>query len=326
MADLCHGQKVYWADGGTGKIQRANLDGSNVEDIVTSQPQPVGIAVDVAGGRIYWTDLDADQVFRAGLTGAGPGPIVTSGPVNPQEIAIAGGGRLLWTSGASPGDIQQANLNGSGSGSIGITGLFFPEGIAFSRKEQRIYWVDRAAKRIQRANADGTGKENVIVMDVSADPRHLAIDGSTGKIYWADSGTGSGTGRIRRANANGTDIEDVITGLQVPAGIAIDTAGGKVYWTDTLDNKIRRASLDGADVEEIVVSGLDTPLAIDLWLPLDCDADGIADGVDDCPCSPAPGGIDANGRPLGDCDSDCDLDLADFSCFQLNFSGPQPPS
>ena len=30
-----HAQKMYWTDSGTGKIQRSDLDGSNVEDIVT---------------------------------------------------------------------------------------------------------------------------------------------------------------------------------------------------------------------------------------------------------------------------------------------------
>jgi hypothetical protein len=28
--------KMYWTDWGTDKIQRANLDGTNVEDLVTS--------------------------------------------------------------------------------------------------------------------------------------------------------------------------------------------------------------------------------------------------------------------------------------------------
>ena len=39
------------------KIQRANLDGSNIEDLVTQGVKsPDGIALDVAGGKMYWTD------------------------------------------------------------------------------------------------------------------------------------------------------------------------------------------------------------------------------------------------------------------------------
>ena len=44
--------KMYWTDTGTDKIQRASLDGSNVEDLVTSGlGSPRGIALDVAAGR-----------------------------------------------------------------------------------------------------------------------------------------------------------------------------------------------------------------------------------------------------------------------------------
>ena len=40
--------KMYWTDRGTDKIQRADLDGSNVEDLVTSGLSgPFGIALDL---------------------------------------------------------------------------------------------------------------------------------------------------------------------------------------------------------------------------------------------------------------------------------------
>ena len=38
-------QKMYWTDEATGKIQRANLDGSNVEDLITGLTLPEGIAL-----------------------------------------------------------------------------------------------------------------------------------------------------------------------------------------------------------------------------------------------------------------------------------------
>jgi len=59
---------------------------------------------------------------------------------------------------------------------------------------------------------------------------------------------------------------------------------------------------------------------------LTCDGDEDDDGVigcdDLCPDAPAPGGVDADGRPLGDFDEDCDVDLFDFVIMQLNFTGP----
>ena len=38
-------QKMYWTDTGTDKIQRANLDGSNVEDILAGLSSLRGIAL-----------------------------------------------------------------------------------------------------------------------------------------------------------------------------------------------------------------------------------------------------------------------------------------
>ncbi len=41
-----------------------------------------------------------------------------------------------------------------------------------------------------------------------------------------------------------------------------------------------------------------------------------------CPGAYAPAGTDAQGRPLGDLNGDCKVDLVDFAVFQENFTGP----
>ena len=62
---------MYWTNWeDTGKIQRANLDGSGVEDLVTSGLDiPRGIALDLAGGKMYWTDWGTEKIQRANLDG-----------------------------------------------------------------------------------------------------------------------------------------------------------------------------------------------------------------------------------------------------------------
>ncbi len=59
--------KMYWTDVGTQKVQRANLDGSTVEDLVTiSLGTPVGIATGLGGVGgiapasqvVAWQELD----------------------------------------------------------------------------------------------------------------------------------------------------------------------------------------------------------------------------------------------------------------------------
>ena len=55
--------KLYWATGG--KIQRGDLDGSNIEDVVNREA--ASIALDAMNGKIYWTHAD-DGIYRANLS------------------------------------------------------------------------------------------------------------------------------------------------------------------------------------------------------------------------------------------------------------------
>ncbi len=54
----------------------------------------------------------------------------------------------------------------------------------------------------------------------------------------------------------------------------------------------------------------------------DIDSDGIEDSIDVCCDTPEGAPVDAVGRPLGDIDGDCDVDLADFELLQQSFTGP----
>ena len=84
------GGKMYWTDFETAKIQRANLDGSNVQDLVTrGLSQPDGIALDVAGGKMYWTEQGTDKIRRANLDGSGMEDLVTTGLSHPFGIALS---------------------------------------------------------------------------------------------------------------------------------------------------------------------------------------------------------------------------------------------
>ena len=83
-------------------------------------------------------------------------------------------------------------------------------------------------------------------------------------------------------------------------------------------NQIVRVELTGGNFGECNGYGID-----DLVLAsADCDGDGFLNDKDVCPCVRAPAGVDAQGRPRGDVDSDCDVDLDDHAIMQQNFTGP----
>ena len=56
----------------------------------------------------------------------------------------------------------------------------------------------------------------------------------------------------------------------------------------------------------------------------DLDQDGIEDSRDACPRSPANVPVDETGRPWGDFDRDCDVDLSDIARILKSFTGPLP--
>ena len=82
--------KIYWTSfGDDGSIQRANLDGSNVEDIIaTGLSMPWGLTIDNVNGKIYWTDVIADKIQRANLDGSNVEDVITTGLASPSGIAL----------------------------------------------------------------------------------------------------------------------------------------------------------------------------------------------------------------------------------------------
>ncbi|MCA9981747.1 MAG: hypothetical protein KDD89_12965, partial [Anaerolineales bacterium] len=89
--------KLYWGEMGTGgysqpaAIWRANLDGSNPEEIITGlsayAPEALQIALDTAGNKLYWTQ--GYQLWWANLDGSLPQVIYAI----PDDPGYIGGNR-----------------------------------------------------------------------------------------------------------------------------------------------------------------------------------------------------------------------------------------
>ena len=122
------GDKMYWINverrGIGGKIQRSNLDGNNLEDIVIGLRGPHDIALDMISRKLYWT-ADGNKIQRANLDGSQIEDIIT-GLGNVDKLVLDPvAEKLYWASYAPDtgiGKIQRANLDGSRIKDI-ITGL-----------------------------------------------------------------------------------------------------------------------------------------------------------------------------------------------------------
>ena len=251
--------RIYWRE--VQRIQRANLDGSGIETLIT-RAGASSFALDMDGGKIYWTEFRSIQ--RANLDGSDIETLITSSKHgNLSDIALdVDGGKIYWISdelatfSSIRGNIRRANLDGSNIETL-ITRAE-ASGLALDMDEGKIYWT--ANDQILRANLDGSDVETLIFRPFISG---LTLDVDGGKIYWTDSTRGD----ILRANLDGSDIETLITRAQEVAGevfgLTLDVDGGKIYWTDSSRGNIYRANLDGSDIETLITE-LDSPASVAL--------------------------------------------------------------
>ena len=262
--------KIYWTDSGWSKIQRSNLDGTGVEDLVATNVEsiaPLGLALDVAARKMYWASSGVNggpgKIQRANLDGSGAEDLVTTGLDYPVGLALDGSaGKMYWTD-YNARRIRRANLDGSGMEDLVTTGN--PAGLFLDLNAGKMYWAaGTSGGVIQRANLDGTGVQDIVSR--LGDPYGLALDLNAGKIYWTIKGFFRGSDKIQRANLDGSGVEDLVTtGFGAPSDLALDA--GKLYWTEYGTNvrtgKIRRANVDGSGIQDLV-TGLHHPVGLAL--------------------------------------------------------------
>ncbi|MYA70455.1 T9SS type A sorting domain-containing protein, partial [Candidatus Poribacteria bacterium] len=216
MAD----NKVYWAEqtgDHSGRIHRANLNGTNIQLVRELTTAPHRIALDTANGTLYLTN-SRGKVQQMNLNGSGFEADFIVNLVSPQGIAVdAAGGKVYWTeqTGDHSGRIRRANLNGTNVQLVREL-KSAPQGLAVDPSNERLYLTNSWGK-VQRMNLNGSGFQPNFIVDLNA-PRGIAVDVAGRKIYWTERGS------IRRANLDGSNRQDVARGLGTPVSLALSVA------------------------------------------------------------------------------------------------------
>ncbi|RLC65549.1 MAG: hypothetical protein DRI48_06595 [Chloroflexi bacterium] len=207
------GRKIYWIST-DGLIRRANLDGSEVESIVTIPGAKGAIGIDPiprqsGAAKLYWTQKD-DAIYRANLDGSDVEVVVPAGSAwvwRNNLVINTIVGELYWSEG-NTGKVYRSDLNGGHVETL-VTGLDHPYAAALDVFDNRVYWL--TADRIQRAYLDGSGVEDVCDARTSwwdYAHRPLHVDALNGKVYWRDMGA-----RIWQADLDGANAITVTEGV-----------------------------------------------------------------------------------------------------------------
>ena len=103
---------VWWSEYTSGKIVRANLDGTGVTDVYTGLTQLSGIDLDIENERIFWTQ-NSTRLAVAPLAGGEIVDIVTTGLEGNAGIAWDGTHSWLYYSNNGQNQIKRVRLDGS---------------------------------------------------------------------------------------------------------------------------------------------------------------------------------------------------------------------
>jgi hypothetical protein len=196
--------KLYWSDREGMRVMRANLDGSELEVLVTTgtgaddrgdaENWCVGIALDTARGHFYWSQKGSDNAMVGSLRRAG--------------IAMPEGQSSLDRT-----DIE-----------VLFEGLPEPVDIDLDLQSGHIYWTDRGDDTINRAPIEipagataATRADREILIEDVREAIGVTLDLERGKLFF----TGGTGGRVGMANLDGTGLVDLLTGSAGLTGIAV---------------------------------------------------------------------------------------------------------
>ncbi len=257
---------IYWTTGFGQSVERANLDGTGHETIVSGSNLTSNIFVDSDAAKVYWTGLQGRGISRSNLDGSIVELLVQ--PIgDPYGITLnSSTGTMYWAESSATNRIMRANSDGTGVQTFLALGVGYANDLSLDITHQHLYWTNTLVGAIYRSNLDGTGMVEILTTGIS--PIGLAQDLVGGKMYWTENGQNNRS--IRRANLDGTGIENLVTGvLGNPLGIALDLNEGKMYWADHGYGRIQRANLDGSQIETILDNlGIKNPEFIALDVPI----------------------------------------------------------
>lgn len=252
-AYLCAQSKIFWSESSPEitKIRKANLDGTNAEDIIVSNfKYPASVAVDALAGKLYWTE-STGAIRRSNLDGSNSELLlVVTGP-EALTLDLVNGKMYFMDEGAT--QISRANLDGTNQEVLYVDNYGgWLSGMSLDIAAGKIYVCEQIEGSLFRINTDGANMEVLIPVGTYY-PFDVRLDVAAGKMYWVNTGLGE----IYRSSLDGSDIELIFNPANGGAiYIELDLDNGKIYWADGSNEKLFRCNLDGSNIEEVLSSGL----------------------------------------------------------------------
>lgn len=228
---------IYWTNMGSlkandGSIDRADLDGSNIVNIVPigGTFTPKQLQLDKKNGKLYWCDREGMRVMRCNLDGSKIETLVDTSQGDPRPgpdatkwcVGIAldlEAGKLYWT---------QKGSDNAGQG--------------------RIF---RADLEIPKGQTPANRNDIELLYENLPEPIDLDLDLANRTMYWTDRGDPPRGNTVNRAPMDvalgkNTAPEIVVHDLMEGIGLFLDLKGGRMFFAD-FGGSVYSANLDGSN-------------------------------------------------------------------------------
>ena len=154
-------KKLVWCDG-TGKIEIANLDGSQrtvIQDFGLNDPR--GLAYSPQLNKLYWTELGNSCIKRSNMDGSQIETLIED-VQEPHGLAIDTLDNKIYWADRMTNKIQRSDLNGNQVETILDSTLQNPAAIDLNMEDEIIYFSDSKNDAVYSMNYDGTNLNTLI--------------------------------------------------------------------------------------------------------------------------------------------------------------------
>ncbi|XP_033629378.1 low-density lipoprotein receptor-related protein 1-like isoform X2 [Asterias rubens] len=183
-------QRLYWTDLEHKSINRAYINGTEIETVIEGIPDAYSLTIDWLSRNMYWTSISAEKssLNIARLDGSYRNEIHVRNLTSPRSVVVRPvNGTMYWINAGEIPTIERANMDGTNQVSVIATGLKDPVGLAVDDVGGRIYWTDAGDQNIQSSDLSGANIQIFLALDEDAEPSAITVTESW--VFWAETTT-----------------------------------------------------------------------------------------------------------------------------------------
>ena len=250
---------IYWNDY-FGNIQKSDLDGNNIQTIMSGLNAPETLVIDEEEEEMFFTLFNGSSphIAKANLDGTGLTTILTAAGNSIQiGLGIDKENEKIYYPGGD--GISRCNYDGSNNELL-VANHPGAQDVAVDVEGGKVYWIDNIEHKVKRANMDGSNVEDLVTTDIIWTVE-IDLDLKNDKIYWSDFSAQN----IKRCDLDGGNVEIVVDENTIqginrdlltptpfyPRGIYFDENQGILYFLNGMEYKVRGLDINTNELTDL---------------------------------------------------------------------------